>query len=229
MRIEEPGREAPRRPSPVVALRAIGVGRWARLLAGIFVSALGSVLMIRSGLGLGPWDAFHVGMHLQTGLTVGAASIAVGVAIVIGLFLTGVRPGVGTLANMVLIGVFMDLLLPVVPALSGGWPGYGFHLSGIVLVGVATALYLSPGLGAGPRDGLMLVLAERTGRSVQLVRTLLELAALLTGWAMGGTVGIGTILVALGIGPVTQRALRWFGVTRAPGADEVAPDLDQAA
>src|SRR5690606_1951246 len=89
MRIEEPGREAPRRPSPVDALRAIGVGRWARLLAGLFVSALGSVLMIRSGLGLGPWDAFHVGMHLQTGLTVGAASIAVGVAIVIGLFLTG--------------------------------------------------------------------------------------------------------------------------------------------
>lgn len=193
---------------------AVTLGRWLRLLGGLFVFGLATALMIRSGLGLGPWDAFHVGLHLLTGMTVGTAAILVGLVIVVGTWFMGVRPGVGTIANMILIGVFVDLLLPVVPHASG-WAALPYHLIGIGLVGVATGLYISPGLGIGPRDGLMLALAQRTGQPVGRVRTGIEIAVLALGWMMGGTVGVGTILFALGIGPVTQSSLRRFGITRA--------------
>ncbi|HSH46962.1 MAG TPA: hypothetical protein VK966_14040 [Longimicrobiales bacterium] len=191
------------------------VQRWTRLLAGLFLFGVSIVLMIRSGLGLGPWDAFHVGLYHLTGMTVGTATIVVGLVIVVGTWFIGERPGPGTIANMVLIGIFVDLLLPVLPEATSWQVGLPYHLAGIGLTGVATGLYISPGLGRGPRDGLMLALAERTGQSVQRVRTVIEITVLALGWAMGGTVGVGTVLFALGIGPVTQWSLHWFGI--APG------------
>lgn len=194
--------------------------RWAQLVVGLFAFALATTLMIRSGLGLGPWDAFHVGLGRLTGMSVGVASIAVGFAILCGTWTIGVRPGPGTLANMVLIGIFIDVLLPVIPPATG-WLALPAHLFGIGLVGMATGLYIAPGLGEGPRDGLMLGLAERTGMTVRRVRTLLEVAVLVLGWAMGATIGIGTILFALGVGPAAQWGLRLFGVE--PGT-EPAPD-----
>ena len=185
--------------------------RWAQLLLGLFVYGLACALMIRREFGLGPWDAFHVGLHRLTGMSVGVASIVVGIAIVGGTWFIGVRPGPGTLANMVLIGVFIDLLLPVIPSATG-WLRPAYHAAGTLLTGFATGLYIAPGLGKGPRDGMMLGIAARTGWSVRRVRTAIELTVLALGWALGATVGLGTIVFALGIGPATQWGLRVFRV-----------------
>lgn len=186
--------------------------RWAQLLLGLFLYGLAVAFMVRSELGLGPWDAFHQGIHELTGMSIGAASILVGFVIILGTLLIGVRPGMGTLANMVLIGVFIDLLLPVVPAAEGwGW-ALGFFLGGIGLCGFATGLYIGAGLGKGPRDGLMIGISQQSGWSVRRVRTLIELAVLACGWMMGGTIGVGTLLFACAIGPATQWGLQLFGV-----------------
>lgn len=196
--------------------------RWAKLIAGLLGFAVGVTGMIRSGIGLGPWDAFHVGLHLQTGMSIGVASIVTGLAIVALSLAIGVRPGPGTVANMVLIGVFIDLLLPVTPpAPSYAW-GAAVFLAAIVVCGLATGLYISARLGEGPRDGLMMGVARRTGWPVRRVRTLIELAALGSGWAMGGRVGLGTLLFAFGIGPAAQWGLRLCGVD-AHGGDRPWP------
>jgi uncharacterized protein len=187
------------------------LGRWVQLTVGLFGYGLAIPLMIQSGLGLGPWDAFHLGLHYQTGISVGLASILVGVVIVAGSYFLGIRPGPGTLANMILIGVFIDLVLPRVPA-APTWPiGVAYYLIGIAAVGLATGMYMGAGLGNGPRDGLMVGISAARGWPVRRVRTAIEIAALGGGWAMGGTIGIGTILFALTIGPATQFGLELFG------------------
>ena len=195
---------------------------WAQLLAGLFGFGLAISVMIRSGLGLGPWDAFHVGVSLQTGISIGAASIAAGLAIVLGSLWIGIRPGPGTLANMVLIGVFIDLTLPVVPRAGHRAAGLAMYVAAIAACGLATGFYIGAGLGKGPRDGLIVGLARRTGRGVGPVRTLVELAALACGWAMGARIGVGTLLFALGIGPAMQWGMRVCGADerRPPAAAE---------
>ena len=186
-------------------------------MAGLLLFALAIALMIRSNLGLGPWDAFHVGLHNLTGISVGVASIVAGVAIVFGTLFLGVRPGPGTLANMVLIGIFLDLLLPWMPE-ARGWPAaLGYYAVGVAISGMGTGIYISAGLGKGPRDGLMMVLSDRTGWSVRRVRTLIELSVLGFGWGLGGTIGIGTLLFTLTIGPASQWGLQLFGVVPKDG------------
>lgn len=180
-------------------------------------------LMIQSDLGLGPWDAFHVGIAIHLPISVGIASIGTGVAILLLSLLLRVRPGPGTLANMVLIGVVIDLLLPILPLARGWVLGLVYFLPALVLMGLCTGMYIGAGLGSGPRDGLMLALAERTGWPVRHVRTGIELSALGAGWAMGGTVGIGTVLFALTVGPSAQWGLRLFGVGGAPPPDWPEP------
>lgn len=200
---------------------------WMQLLLGLVVYGLAIALMIRSNLGLGPWDAFHVGIHMLTGMSVGVASIVVGLLIVAGTTLAGDRPGAGTLANMLFIGLFIDLLLPIVPEASGWIVGLPMFSAGVVLTGFATGLYIGARLGKGPRDGLMIAISERMGWPVRRVRTAIEISVLAAGWMMGGTVGLGTILFTAGIGPVTQWGLQLFGFT-ATGAEQ-APPLRQAA
>jgi len=187
------------------------VVRWAQLVGGLVIYGVAMALLIRSGLGLGPWDAFHVGVSELTGAALGVVVIAVGVAIVAGTWFIGVRPGAGTVANMVLIGVFVELLLPVTPAAPTLWASVAYHVVGIVLTGVATGLYIAPGLGKGPRDGMMIGVSERTGWPVRRVRTGIELSVLLLGWLMGARLGAGTVLFALGVGPATEWGLRVFG------------------
>lgn len=172
--------------------------------------------MIQSQLGLGPWDAFHVGVARLTPLSIGVASIVTGLAILAGSRLLGARIGVGTLANMVLIGVFIDLLLPLVPPARGWAIGLAYYLPALLVVGLCTGMYIAARLGSGPRDGLMLAVADRTGWPVRRVRTLIELSALGAGWAMGGQVGVGTVLFAATVGPAAQWGLRLFGVIAAP-------------
>lgn len=182
-----------------------------QLIAGLFGWALGIALFIRSHLGLGPWDAFHYGVHVQTGMTVGTASILAGLVIVGANLALRVRPGLATLLNMVLIGLFTDLLLPLVPDAGSTTTAVAYFAAAIPLVGISSGLYIGAGFGHGPRDGLMMALTLRTGWSIRSIRTLIELSVLVLGWLMGGTVGVGTIIVTLTIGHSVQWGLRLFG------------------
>jgi uncharacterized protein len=203
--------ERPDRRDPV----AIG-RRLLQLLLGLFGWGLGIALFVRSHLGLGPWDAFHYGLHVQTGLTIGAASIVAGFVLLVANLALGVRPGVATVLNMVLIGVFIDLLLPVVPDAGSLLGGAGYFALAIPLVGLSSGLYIGAGFGHGPRDGLMVALTLRSGWSVRRIRTLIEIAVLAAGWLMGGVVGIGTIIITLTIGHSVQWGLRVFGAAPPP-------------
>jgi uncharacterized protein len=195
---------------PVIVAPQAMTARWAQLLVGFLVFGIAISLMLRANLGLGPWDAFHVGVHLLTGISVGVASILVGAVIVVGTLFIGVRPGLGTLGNMVLIGLFVDLLLPIVPP-AGHWAaGLLYFLSGIVLSGLATGMYISAGLGKGPRDGLMVGLSQRTGWPVRRVRTALEAGVLGLGWLMGAKIGVGTLIFAATVGISAQWGLQLF-------------------
>jgi uncharacterized membrane protein YczE len=186
--------------------------RWAQLLAGLYGYGLAVALMMRSGFGLGPWDSFHQGLHRLTGISVGMASILVGVVIVAGMWRAGARPGVGTIANMVLIGVFLDLTMRVLPTAGSVAVGALYFGGGIAVCGLATGFYIAAGLGSGPRDGLMVVVSERTGWPVRRVRTGIELGVLAVGRMLGGTVGVGTVVYTLLIGPAVHWGMALFGV-----------------
>lgn len=193
-------------------------------MGGIVVASLGIALMIRANVGLGPWDVLHQGLSGQTGISIGMISILVAVPIMLCWLPLGERPGLGTLINIVLIGVALDLFLLVAPVPT--WlPAQAAQMAaGVVVMGIGSGLYLSAGMGAGPRDGLMMGLVRRTGLSVRLVRTLIELSVLGLGWLLGGSVGIGTLAFAFGIGPVVQATLQVMGRQPAP-AKRARPDL----
>jgi uncharacterized membrane protein YczE len=205
---------APDRQTGALTLRLL------QLVVGLFGWGLGIALFIRSQLGLGPWDAFHYGVHVQTGMTVGTASILAGMVIILANLALRVRPGIATVLNMVLIGVFTDLLLPLIPDAAALPVAVMYFAAAIPLVGLASGLYIGAGFGHGPRDGLMVALTLRTGWSVRSIRTLIELSVLVLGWLMGGTVGVGTIIVTLTIGHSVQWGLRLFGA--APPAEDRA-------
>lgn len=196
---------------------------WAQFMIGLLGYAVAVVLMIQSQLGLGPWDAFHVGLQQLTGIPVGEASIYVGMLLVVGNWFIGVRPGVGTIVNMIMIGVFIDLLLPLLPQAHSWLVGLAYFIPGILICGLSTGFYIGAGLGKGPRDGLMVGLSNRTGWQVRRVRTLIELVVLFFGWLMGAPIGFGTILFALGIGPAVQWGMRLCGVL--DERPEVSPQL----
>jgi hypothetical protein len=191
---------------------------WARLVLGLAGFGLAVDLMVKSGLGLGPWDAFHKGIAERAGITLGTASIAVGVVIVALSWTIGIRPGVGTVANMLLIGWFIDAFRPWVPAPPSYAWGFAFYAAAIIVCGLSTGLYISAGLGKGPRDGLILGLVARSGWTVRRMRTLVELSALGLGWWLGGEIGVGTLLFAFGIGPAMQWGLRAAGAHPPPPA-----------
>ena len=190
---------------------------WVRLLAGLWLFAAGVVLGLRSGLGVSPWDVLHDGIRQATPLSFGAATVLVGVVLVVMALAVGVRPGPGTLVNMVAIGLFADALLAsgLVDNLAGrSLPvRLAAVLAGVGLVALGSALYIGAGLGSGPRDSLMLALSARTQLPVGLVRGLLEGSVLGVGWLLGGAVGLGTVLFALGIGPAVQLAFQVLQVS----------------
>lgn len=200
--------------APVPELRADipFAARWTRLLVGLSLFGPAIALMIRSDLGLGPWDAFHLGLHRLTGVSVGTVIVGVGLLVVLGATRIGVRPGPGTVVNMLLVGLLVDLVLPLVPAAPGWAWGLAYYAAAVPIAGFATGLYISAGLGPGPRDGLMLGVSRRGGWPVRHVRTAMELGVLAAGWAMGGTVGVGTLLFTLTIGPASQWGLQLFGL-----------------
>lgn len=173
-------------------------------MAGLVVCGLGFAAMIESGLGLGPWEVLHQGISTLTGIPIGTVGILVGLAVLGAWIPLRQRLGVGTLLNVVTIGIVIDLTMAAVPDLVGTAMRWAFLLGGILLVGIGGGLYIGAGLGPGPRDGLMTGIAGRGWLSIRTARTLLEVAALTGGWLLGGTVGVGTLLFAVGIGPLVQ-------------------------
>lgn len=182
--------------------------RLAVLLSGLVGYGFSMALMVRAGLGLDPWDVFHQGLARHTEMTIGMASAVVGVAVLLAWIPLRNRPGVGTVANVVVIAVTVDASLAVLPTPDSLPVRVAIMLGAVVLNAISTVFYIGAGLGPGPRDGLMTGLVARTGWSVRLVRTTIEATVLVTGWLLGGTVGIGTVVYAFGIGPLVQLILR---------------------
>lgn len=181
--------------------------RLTQLLVGLALYGVSLALVLRAGLGLAPWDVLHQGLARHLDATVGQMVIAVSFVVLLLWVPLRERPGFGTFANAVLVGVFVDLTLLVLDP-AQGWPARVLLLiCGVLLNGLATALYIGASLGPGPRDGLMTGLVRRTGHSVRLVRTLIEVGVLAVGFLLGGTVGVGTLLYAVAIGPIAHALL----------------------
>ncbi|AVH60052.1 hypothetical protein C4B68_34450 [Streptomyces dengpaensis] len=195
--------------------------RLVQLYAGLALYGVSSALLLESGLGLEPWNVLHEGLAALTGLTIGVVSIIVGAAVLLLWIPLRQRPGLGTVSNVFVIGLAMDGTLALVPDAHTLAVRIPLLVAGILLNGAATGLYIAAGFGPGPRDGLMTGLHKRTGRSIRLMRTVVELAVVATGFALGGTVGIGTVLYAVAIGPLAQLFLRVFAVRTAPGRSTV--------
>ncbi|MFI8895983.1 membrane protein YczE [Streptomyces paradoxus] len=191
--------------------------RLVQLYAGLALYGASSALLVRSGLGLEPWNVLHQGLSERTGLSIGVVLTLLGAAVLLAWIPLRQRPGLGTISNVLVIGMAMDAALALVPDVHGPASRVTLMLAGIVLNGAATGLYIAARFGPGPRDGLMTGLHQRTGVSIRLVRTGIELTVVATGFALGGTVGIGTLLYALAIGPLAQAFLRVFAVPAASG------------
>lgn len=188
------------------------IKRAAKLFLGLFLYALGIVMTINANLGLAPWEVFHQGLSKNIGITMGQASISVGIVLVILDGLLGERLGWGTLCNMIFIGLFLDILMlnNLVPVFQSVVPSFIMMLLGMFIIGIASYFYISAGLGSGPRDGLMVALTKRTDKSVRFLRNCIELSVLAAGYVLGGSVGIGTIIMALSAGYFVQFAFRLF-------------------
>jgi len=189
--------------------------RLVQLYAGLALYGASMALIIRSTLGNMPWDVLHQGLAGRMGWTIGAVSILVGALVLLAWIPLRQRPGLGTVSNVVVIGVAVDATLAVVPAPGDLALRVVLLVSGVLLNAVATAAYIGVHLGPGPRDGLMTGLVRRTGGSVRLVRTSIEVAVVITGWLLGGTLGLGTVVYALAIGPLVQILLPRLSVTLA--------------
>jgi uncharacterized membrane protein YczE len=177
--------------------------RLVRLYAGLVLYGLSGALLIEACLGSMPWDVLHQGLALRLGLSVGAWSVIVGGALMLLWIPLRQKPGLGTLSNVVVIGVCVDLFLWLLPTVDALPPRVGLLALGVLACAVATGCYIGAGLGAGPRDGLMTGLAAR-GWSVRLARTVIEITVVVTGVVLGGTVGVGTVVFAFTIGPLAQ-------------------------
>jgi uncharacterized membrane protein YczE len=178
--------------------------RLSQLAVGLVLYGVSMACLLRANLGLDPWDVLHQGISNRTGWNFGLVVGVVGVAVLLAWLPLRQRPGIGTVANVVVISVAVEGALALIPAGSPLPARIALMVGGVVLNGFATACYVGARLGPGPRDGLMTGLHARTGRSVRMVRTGIEAGVLATGWLLGGTVGVGTVLYAVAIGPLAQ-------------------------
>ncbi|GAA3638257.1 membrane protein [Lentzea roselyniae] len=195
-----------------VPVRIAPIRRLSQLFAGLWLYGASMGMHIRSTLGLDPWDVLHEGLARRTGLSFGLITAITGVLVLLVWIPLKQKPGVGTIANVVVIAISVDVTLAIIPAPQELLPRIVLLVLGIVLNAVAFAAYVGSRLGPGPRDGMVTGFCRRTGVSLRLTRTVVELLVLGTGWLLGGTVGIGTILYAVSIGPLAQLflpALTW--------------------
>ncbi|MBU3217742.1 hypothetical protein KPL54_21895 [Clostridium estertheticum] len=183
-----------------------------KLFLGLFLYAVGEVMTINANLGLAPWDVFHQGLAKTFCITIGQATIIISIVIVILNSILGERIGWGTLSNMLLIGFFMDFLMKnhLIPVFNNILIRIIMMMFGMLVLGIASLIYLGVGLGSGPRDGLMIVLTKKTKKSVRIVRTFIEVSVLIIGVMIGGSIGIGTVIMACLIGFFVQLIFKIF-------------------
>jgi uncharacterized membrane protein YczE len=186
--------------------------RLTQLYAGLALYGFSMALMVRSRLGNMPWDVLHQGIANHTGRALGTVSIAVGALVLLLWIPLRERPGIGTISNVFVIGLAVDLSLSLIPRVDGLALRGVLVVLGVALNAVATAAYIGVRLGPGPRDGLMTSLVRRTGGSVGVVRTFIEVVVVAAGWLLGGTLGVATVVYALAIGPLVQPLLPRFTV-----------------
>lgn len=198
--------QSPRRSVPTLRGRRLP-RRLGQLYVGLVLYGISMALLVRSRLGVMPWDVLHQGISRHLGWSLGTVSIVVGALVLLAWIPLRQLPGVGTVSNVFVIGIAVDAALAVLPAPSLLVVRVAFVVAGVLLNGVATAAYIGVHLGPGPRDGLMTGLVRRTGGSVRVVRTSIEVGVVATGWLLGGTLGLGTVVYALTVGPLVQLLL----------------------
>lgn len=183
--------------------------KWSFFIVGLIILALGISMMIKGRLlGVGPWDVLSIGLFNHFGLTIGTWSILVGLAIVaVTAVATKAWPKLGTVLNMLLIGLFIDIFNLLLPELKTIMIQVPVFIAGLFVYAYGIGLYVSPQMGAGPRDGLMLYLVEKSGWSIKTVRALIEVAVASIGWLLGGPIGVGTVIVAFGTGVIAQQSI----------------------
>jgi uncharacterized membrane protein YczE len=186
--------------------------RLPQLMVGLVLYGWSMAMLIRSGLGLDPWDVFHQGLANHLPITFGQVTILVGALVLLLWIPLRQRPGIGTVLNVFVIGLAADAGLAALPDVTGLPGQIAMLLGGVVANGLAGALYVGARLGPGPRDGLWVALTKRTGHSIRVVRTVLEVTIVAIGWLLGGVVGVGTVVYALTIGPIVQFFMPWVEV-----------------
>jgi uncharacterized membrane protein YczE len=207
---------------PIAQLRAGQLARrLPQLYVGLVLYGVSLAMMVRGALGLAPWDVLHSGFIRHVPMTLGQAVVLFSFVVLVLWIPLREMPGIGTISNAIVVGLSADATLAVLDRPDAMWARIALMLGGVALCGLASALYIGAQLGRGPRDGLMTGLARRTGLSLRLVRTALEVAVVVIGLLLGGVLGIGTVVYALAIGPLTQLMLPWLTV------DVLAPEAQR--
>lgn len=201
--------------------------RLTQLFIGLALYGFSLAMFIRAALGLDPWDVFHQGLAGKVGWSIGMVVVVVSFLVLLLWIPLRQRPGIGTLSNAVLVGIFADVGLFLIPEFSHLGGQIALLVGAVLLNGIASACYIGARLGPGPRDGLMTGLARRTGWSVRLSRTGIEVVVLAAGWLLGGSIGVGTVVYALAIGPLVQLLLPKFTVPELPAAALEAADNEE--
>lgn len=173
-----------------------------RLLIGFVFCASSTVLMLNSNLGLSPWDVFHDGVTNISGVTIGQASIIVSIIFVIIGMILGQKLGVGTILNMIIVGKLIDVIMEmnIIPVSTNIISGIIMMIFGMLVMGFGCYLYIGCGLGCGPRDGVMLAVSEKTKKPIKYIRAIMEVSVLIIGYVLGGAIGVGTFISAIGLG-----------------------------
>jgi len=182
------------------------------LIFGLFLYALGIVMTIKANVGLAPWDVLHWGISKQTGISIGTASVYTGIVICLVIYFLKEKMGIGTVLNMLFIGVFIDVIiaLNIVPFMHTYYTGVPFLILGIFIIAFGSFYYMRSGFGAGPRDSLMVAINRNSAFSIGTARVMIEGSVLLLGYFLGGIVGIGTVLAGLGVSFAVQQVFKWM-------------------
>ncbi len=199
-------------PLKIIGMAMMMTRRLVQLMLGLSLYGFSMALLVRADLGLDPWDVLHQGVAPLLGLSFGMTVNLVGLIVLLLWIPLRQRPGIGIILNIATIGTVADLSISLLPHVDGYAARMAMMMAGIALNGIATGAYIGAGLGSGPRDGLMTGLCARTGWPVKIVRTAIEIAVLATGWMLGGTVGIGTVLYAASIGWIVHHSLPFFTI-----------------
>lgn len=184
--------------------------RLTRLNVGLMFYGLGLAMIVEAQIGLPPWDVFAKGISIQLGTSYGIASVIVSALVLLAWIPLKVKPGIGSILNAILIGLWSDVFIPEIPEIAGYWGNLAMFLIGMVIVALATGIYITSYLGSGPRDGLMIGTQKKLGWPLWQIRTMYEVLVLIIGWLMGGQVREGTLIFAVAIGVLMQWSLRIF-------------------